>query len=140
MHTRKRKEEFHEGMIFSGGAGLKKTNKGLDVLWNWNRAAEGVTAPVPEGSRGRSWGELSLRGSDLESHQLWLWETASKQKLWPLRRNTATANTGPGREGAQEQIPHVVLLCSSLAGCRGGGGASPADAGHTRQSLRAKAG
>ena len=30
-------------MVFNGGAGLKKTNKGLDVLWNWNKGAGRVT-------------------------------------------------------------------------------------------------
>lgn len=37
------KREFHEGMVFNGGAGLKKTHKGLDVLWNWNKGAGRVT-------------------------------------------------------------------------------------------------
>lgn len=68
-------------MIFNGGAGLKKTNKGLDVLWNWNKGAGRVTTPVPEGARGRSLWAFSLRGFDLESHQLGLGERVSKQSL-----------------------------------------------------------
>lgn len=37
MCTRKRKGVFHEGTIFKKGAGLKKTNKGPNVLWRETR-------------------------------------------------------------------------------------------------------
>ena len=41
-------------LVFNGGAGLKKTNKGPDVLWNWNNGAGRVTTPAPEGACGHS--------------------------------------------------------------------------------------
>ena len=129
------RQEYWSGVplsspVFNGGEGLKKTNKGPEVLWNRNNGAGRVTTPAPEGARGRSLWAFCLRDFDLESDQLGPGERTSKQAL-PTQ---VLAGRDPGINTAH----CLALLFTGGRQWRGSG--EPSWRRTYKQSLRARVG
>lgn len=113
---------LHEGTISKNEAELRKPTKHLICSEVRTRSYN------PEGSHGRSWFDLHLS------------QRATEHNLWPFKRSTATADTCPGREGAQESVAQVLMLFSPTRCGRAGRASSLTEAGHASPPLRAQSG